>query len=77
MIDRVLLAPVLRRGVGDGCSNHHKNFCIVVHPDDRGVGAVREPPLPPMLVRRDGEFVEVWSQERARRALEEFYGPQA
>ena len=36
MIDRVLLAPVLRRGVGDGCSNHHKNFCIVVHPDDRG-----------------------------------------
>lgn len=27
-----------------------------------------------LFVRRDGEFVEVWSQERARRAMEEFYG---
>lgn len=30
-----------------------------------------------LLVRRDGEFVEVWSQEKARRAMEEFYGPPA
>lgn len=28
-----------------------------------------------LLVRRDGQFVEVWSQERARRAREEFFGP--